>query len=41
MAKMLIFGMGYAAGHLATRLDARGFVYTDITRDETLAEFVI
>lgn len=33
MAKMLIFGMGYAAGHLAERLRARGWEVTGTTRD--------
>jgi nucleoside-diphosphate-sugar epimerase len=33
MAKMLIFGMGYAAGHLATRLDARGWEVAGTTQD--------
>ncbi len=33
MAKMLIFGMGYAAGHLAERLRARGWDVIGTTRD--------
>lgn len=33
MAKMLIFGMGYAAGHLADRLGARGWEVVGTTRD--------
>lgn len=33
MAKMLIFGMGYAAGHLAERLRARGWDVVGTTRD--------
>ncbi len=33
MANMLIFGMGYAAGHLAERLRARGWDVTGTTRD--------
>ena len=33
MARMLIFGMGYAAGHLAERLRARGWEVTGTTRD--------
>ncbi|KTE22700.1 NAD(P)-dependent oxidoreductase [Sphingopyxis sp. H050] len=33
MAKMLIFGMGYAAGHLAARLDARGWEVVGTTQD--------
>ena len=33
MAKMLIFGMGYAAGHLADRLNARGWDVAGTTRD--------
>lgn len=33
MAKMLIFGMGYAAGHLAGRLRARGWEVRGTTRD--------
>jgi nucleoside-diphosphate-sugar epimerase len=33
MAKMLIFGMGYAAGHLASRLGARGWEVTGTTQD--------
>lgn len=33
MAKMLIFGMGYAAGHLADRLSARGWDVIGTTRD--------
>jgi len=33
MAKMLIFGMGYAAGHLADRLSARGWEVVGTTRD--------
>ncbi len=33
MAKMLIFGMGYAAGHLAARLAARGWEVAGTTQD--------
>lgn len=33
MGHMLIFGMGYAAGHLADRLRARGWDVTGTTRD--------
>lgn len=33
MAKILIFGMGYAARHLAARLDARGWEVVGTTRD--------
>ncbi|WP_282947121.1 MULTISPECIES: SDR family NAD(P)-dependent oxidoreductase [unclassified Sphingopyxis] len=33
MAKMLIFGMGYAAGHLAERLRARGWDVEGTTQD--------
>lgn len=33
MAQMLIFGMGYAASHLADRLRARGWEVTGTTRD--------
>lgn len=33
MAQMLIFGMGYTAGHLADRLRARGWEVTGTTRD--------
>lgn len=33
MAHMLIFGMGYAAGHLARRLRARGWEVIGTTRD--------
>ena len=33
MAQMLIFGMGYAATHLADRLRARGWEVTGTTRD--------
>lgn len=33
MGQMLIFGMGYAAGHLARRLEARGWDVTGTTRD--------
>lgn len=33
MAKMLIFGMGYAAGHLAERLRARGWDVVGTTQD--------
>jgi len=33
MAKMLIFGLGYAAGHLADRLRARGWDVEGTTRD--------
>ena len=33
MGQMLIFGMGYAAGHLAGRLRARGWEVTGTTRD--------
>lgn len=33
MARMLIFGMGYAASHLAGRLGARGWDVTGTTRD--------
>ncbi|WP_188235887.1 SDR family NAD(P)-dependent oxidoreductase [Sphingopyxis sp. LK2115] len=33
MSHMLIFGMGYAAGHLAHRLRARGWQVTGTTRD--------
>ncbi|HMO76921.1 MAG TPA: SDR family NAD(P)-dependent oxidoreductase [Sphingopyxis sp.] len=33
MAKMLIFGMGYAAGHIARRLEARGWEVAGTTRD--------
>ena len=33
MARMLIFGMGYAAGRLAERLHARGWDVTGTTRD--------
>lgn len=33
MGQMLIFGMGYAAGHLANRLRARGWDVTGTTRD--------
>lgn len=33
MARMLIFGMGYAAGHLAARLDARGWEVVGTTQD--------
>ncbi|HEY0594594.1 SDR family NAD(P)-dependent oxidoreductase [Sphingopyxis sp.] len=33
MRQMLIFGMGYAAGHLAGRLRARGWDVTGTTRD--------
>lgn len=33
MGHMLIFGMGYAAGHLAGRLRARGWEVTGTTRD--------
>lgn len=33
MARMLIFGMGYAAGHLAARLDARGWEVMGTTQD--------
>ena len=33
MARMLIFGMGYAARHLADRLRARGWEVAGTTRD--------
>lgn len=33
MGQMLIFGMGYAAGHLAERLRARGWEVTGTSRD--------
>src|SRR3546814_13572805 len=33
MAQMLIFGMGYAASHLAGRLRARGWEVAGTTRD--------
>jgi len=33
MARMLIFGMGYAAGHLAARLNARGWEVAGTTQD--------
>ena len=33
MGQMLIFGMGYAASHLARRLEARGWDVTGTTRD--------
>lgn len=33
MGQMLIFGMGYAARHLANRLDARGWEVAGTTRD--------
>ena len=33
MAQMLIFGMGYAASHLAGRLRARGWEVIGTTRD--------
>jgi len=33
MGKMLIFGMGYSAGHIADRLLARGWDVTGTTRD--------
>ncbi|RYD39431.1 MAG: SDR family NAD(P)-dependent oxidoreductase, partial [Sphingomonadales bacterium] len=33
MGQMLIFGMGYAASHLAGRLRARGWDVTGTTRD--------
>lgn len=33
MGRMLIFGMGYAAGHLAGRLRARGWEVTGTSRD--------
>ena len=33
MGHMLIFGMGYAAGHIAERLRARGWEVSGTTRD--------
>ena len=33
MTRLLIFGLGYTSGHLARRLEARGWEVTGTTRD--------